>query len=289
MVFDVTNATVLTSVLLTGIALFPWQPDSFAALQQEYASADLSGISILLCVGNKADRAACSDAACQDPRSDASGRPLSAPVAGPRGTALDWCLEKGVEYVDASALDSSFDQGLSVDGDQQGLARIRGALAAHMWPNMLLKGRGRGTGTNDGGEVGAGGAHRPSPLSAARVGPLLMETRLMEHAEETPELLSTHEFTAAEHASSNGGAEEHHMGAEDVASSPHMPRDCVNGDNEEEGSPGAAVEDLEKLMQEMAGMRAQLAGLPDDERRGKAASIAMRMARLLNLDDDDIG
>eukprot|EP00850_Spirogloea_muscicola_P019775 SM000199S05402 [mRNA] locus=s199:22371:23813:- [translate_table: standard] len=272
MVFDVTN------------------PDSFAALQQEYLSADLSGITILLCVGNKADKAACSDeAACQDFLGDALGKPLSAPAAGPRATALDWCLEKGVEYVDASALDSSFDRGLSVDGDQQGLARIRGALAAHSWPNMYLKDRGRDTGTNDGGEMGAGGAHWSSPPAAVSFGPHVMETRLMEHAERSPELLSTHEFTAAEHASSNGGAEEHHMRAMDVASSPHMPRDCVTGDNEGEGSPRTAVEDLEKLMQEMAGMRAQLAGLPDDERRGKAASIAMRMARLLNLDDDDIG
>ncbi len=29
--------------------------------------------------------------------------------------------------------------GLSVDGDLQGIARIEGALSAHMWPGLVMK------------------------------------------------------------------------------------------------------------------------------------------------------
>eukprot|EP00897_Mesotaenium_endlicherianum_P006071 jgi/Mesen1/5492/ME000276S04621 len=66
----------------------------------------------------------------------------SAELEQRRRAYASWCADNGIEFVEACALNEAFDRALSTGGDQQGVARIRGALAAHMWPGLEMKPRG---------------------------------------------------------------------------------------------------------------------------------------------------
>ncbi|CAK9857970.1 unnamed protein product [Sphagnum jensenii] len=147
MVFDLSNST------------------SFEELQEWVSGIELKTFDILMCVGNKADcvpshfghteyrqRLQKRGESSSDPHPEylafgidlmegsklLSGEDHESPDDR-RQSCIEWCSERGIEYIEACAVNEAFDQCLSVDGDLQGVARIEGALSAHMWPGLVKK------------------------------------------------------------------------------------------------------------------------------------------------------
>ncbi|KAJ7545405.1 hypothetical protein O6H91_09G118100 [Diphasiastrum complanatum] len=139
-------------------------PSSFAELQEWASGVDLHAFEILLCVGNKADclpdhfghseyrrRLEKHGESSSDPHPEyadfgiqrSEGASLleveQYSVDDIKGSYLDWCTENGIEYIEACAINEAFDHCMSVNGDMQGVARLQGALSAHMWPGMTVK------------------------------------------------------------------------------------------------------------------------------------------------------
>lgn len=137
---------------------------SFELLQEWAGKLELQKFEILLCVGNKADRVPGHfghseyrkrlqkvGESSSDPhpefwdygiqQSDGSSLLGSNEefIDERRRSCMEWCMEHGIEYIEACAIDEIFDKCMSIDGDSQGLNRIWGALSAHMWPGMVMK------------------------------------------------------------------------------------------------------------------------------------------------------
>ncbi|BBN06730.1 alpha- and gamma-adaptin-binding protein p34 [Marchantia polymorpha subsp. ruderalis] len=138
---------------------------SFKELQEWATKVALENFEILLCVGNKADHVPEHFAHAEyrrklqkggesssDPhpefwdfgidRSEGSsllGEESSSSAEDARRSRIEWCSERGIEYIEACAINEVFDKCMSVDGDLQGVARIHGALSAHMWPGLVMK------------------------------------------------------------------------------------------------------------------------------------------------------
>jgi hypothetical protein len=147
MVFDLSNST------------------SFEEIQEWVSGMELKTFDILMCVGNKADRVPSHFGHTEyrrrlQKRGESSSDPHpeymdfgieqtegSKLLGGEdqeslddrRHSCIEWCSERGIEYIEACAINEVFDQCLSVDGDLQGIARIEGALSAHMWPGLVMK------------------------------------------------------------------------------------------------------------------------------------------------------
>ncbi|KAL6538069.1 hypothetical protein OROGR_012057 [Orobanche gracilis] len=140
------------------------KPSSLAALKDWVSHIDTRNFDILLCIGNKVDlvpdhpvhmeykrRLMKHGESSIDPLlgssseygiSETEGSSLlrdEEPMWELKRSCLEWCLKHNIEYVEACASNAEFDKCLSVDGDSQGVERLYGALAAHMWPGMLLK------------------------------------------------------------------------------------------------------------------------------------------------------
>ena len=60
-------------------------------------------------------------------------------------------------------------------------------------------------------------------------------------------------------------------------------------DGSPEDEPGASGDDLERMLREMARVRAMGATASDSERRAMAADAAMRMMSMFGIDSDDDG
>jgi hypothetical protein len=145
--------------------LCSWQSTSFEEIQEWVSGMELKTFDILMCVGNKADRVPSHFGHIEyrrrlQKRGESSSDPHpeymdfgieqtegSKLLGGEdqeslddrRHSCIEWCSERGIEYIEACAINEVFDQCLSVDGDLQGIARIEGALSAHMWPGLVMK------------------------------------------------------------------------------------------------------------------------------------------------------
>lgn len=95
-------------------------PASFDLAQRWASAHDTSAAEVRLLVANKVDQ-----------------MPAHASAALP--AAAGWCLDQGFEYIEAAAGAPGVDASLSIDGDTQGMARVREALEAHMWPGLVRK------------------------------------------------------------------------------------------------------------------------------------------------------
>ncbi|KAL6538117.1 hypothetical protein OROGR_012105 [Orobanche gracilis] len=144
-------------------AEFDKLPSSLAALKDCVSHIETRNFDILICIGNKVDlvpdhpvhmeykrRLMKHGESSIDPLlgsseygiSETEGSSLlrdEEPMWELKRSCLEWCLKHNIEYVEACASNAEFDKCLSVDGDSQGVERLYGALAAHMWPGMLLK------------------------------------------------------------------------------------------------------------------------------------------------------
>ncbi|KAL0907460.1 hypothetical protein M5K25_021873 [Dendrobium thyrsiflorum] len=136
---------------------------SFITLKDWVTGIDIGNFQILLCIGNKADLVPGHYAHAEYRRrlqkqGELSGDPHPEfwdygisetesysllgnedPSAEIKKSCVEWCIEHNIEYIEACASNVDFDKCLSVDGDVQGVERLYGALAAHMWPGMILK------------------------------------------------------------------------------------------------------------------------------------------------------
>ncbi|EXC20596.1 Vacuolar protein sorting-associated protein 21 [Morus notabilis] len=138
-------------------------PSSLIALQDWVSHNDLQRFEILLCIGNKVDlvpghpvhseykrRLLKVEDSFADSRlefvdygiSETEGSSFlgnEEPSLEIRRSCLEWCAENNIEFIESCACNAAFDKCLSADGDSQGVERLFGALAAHMWPGMILK------------------------------------------------------------------------------------------------------------------------------------------------------
>lgn len=158
-------------------------------------------------------------------------------------------------HAQVSATDTAVDESL----EDQGIRRVISALHAHTWPGLRMKAlpeSSNGTHASTGvsalpnGTSGASGA--ASAARAAATGGVTAEG-------------SAHPESRQEEASSSGA---HANGAFELS------------------AEGAGADDFERLMGNVAAMRSSLQGLPDSERRARAADMAMQMLGALGLEED---
>mmetsp|Transcript_10497 Transcript_10497/g.29869 ORF Transcript_10497/g.29869 Transcript_10497/m.29869 type:complete len:327 (-) Transcript_10497:454-1434(-) len=209
---------------------------------------DLDHCETRLCILNKADLC---DASCTPWVEDLQ----------------EWCLDNMFECIQVCCVDPVVDAALA-DGseDSQGIARVVAALSAHMWSNMCMKDRNEARGTHAVSEEQATTA--PAPLlppvadaglgSDGKGGDAVQESDVRD--ENTSALCST-----ARRA------------PEDV--------NLIPDDDGEEGGDEYAA--MEALMAKLAGHREQIAHLPDEERRDRAAGFALQLMSMMGLDEDD--
>ncbi|EFJ26007.1 hypothetical protein SELMODRAFT_97900 [Selaginella moellendorffii] len=287
--------------------------------------ADLTGFEILLCVGNKADRLpqhyghveyrrrlqrlgeSSSDphpefldfgiqrnegsSLLDDEEVELAGP--APPVDEKKHSRIEWCIENGIEYIEACALDVAFDDCLSLDGDLQGVSRIRGALSAHMWPGMVMK----PTPSKAISEAQACTQGDPSSdeesdftieyelLSSVSDDEAFAAESESHHLEDQATDSSVLEAASVTGQEATADASEELAGGASGASETTLAGDDVRSSGN--GSEAYRMDEFEQLMQEMAGMRENLSMMPDAQRREIASQIAMRMASMFMDDDDD--
>mmetsp|Transcript_6411 Transcript_6411/g.15429 ORF Transcript_6411/g.15429 Transcript_6411/m.15429 type:complete len:214 (+) Transcript_6411:612-1253(+) len=168
----------------------------------------------------------------------------------------EWCVDNSFECVQVSCLDSEADRALG-DDMGEGVARVVEALEAHIWPGMRRKGRlssdsapASSRASGDGGcdaEPTRGAGEGTGPRQERGAEPALRPT-LEEEEEEEPaaRLVDT------------------------------------GGDSESDGELG----ELGKLMFSLAEHRQRLAGLSDEERRARAADLALQMLKVMEADSE---
>ncbi|KAL2633388.1 hypothetical protein R1flu_004867 [Riccia fluitans] len=332
------------------VMVFDLSKDStFKELQDWTTSIQLENFEILLCVGNKADHVPDHFAHAEyrrklqkggesssDPHPEfwdygidrSEGSSLlegeDAPAEDVRRSRIEWCAERGIEYIEACAVNEVFDKCMSVDGDLQGVARIHGALSAHMWPGLVLKDsnqrpssqpRQEGSSSDDDSdyyieyELLSNGSAEPWDGSGWE--------EQWTQAPAAQDVLTVE--TNGNTASSNGTADSHYGDSVSTASPPvgiQSPQ-IVQVENEEavtqrnrtvesanevenrarsedaensvalNAHVGSDFDEIEQLMHEMTTMRENMRNVSDHHRREMAAQLAMRMAAM--FDDDDEG
>ncbi len=170
-----------------------------------------------------------------------------------------------------SAADAALDQSL----EDQGVRRVISALHAHTWPGLQMKGQANGHSADS-----ADAAAMPSTSGHAGGPP--------GHAAEQAAGSSAAEGSLPG-AQPNGHA---HAGNEPEATGSGMQQLPGGGaasrilDGVAEQGEGADGE-FERLMGSLSSMRGQLAGLPDEERRTRAADLALQMMSAFGLEEED--
>lgn len=268
---------------------------SFRQLQSWVAAHadDLEGAGVRLAVANKADLLCCGsgEVARQDWHEE----------------AMAWCGEHLIEYVEAAAACADVDAQLRLDGEVQGVARVREALEAHMWPGLVEKpwprsgvhGGSCSTGAAEaGGAAGASGSQHEAAAGAPAA-----------DDGEAPKPACS--------SGSNGLAQVHESRAQAAADSGSVPAEESSADTSGSPSVGpseqrseqppaqqerqkssnkssrceqeleAGLDNFDAVLGQLSGARERLSKLPDAERRAAAADMALRFAAMLGVDDDD--
>lgn len=115
---------------------------SYQAALSFHKSLDEREFDIQLLVANKLDKFLVQQ---PPPQQQDNGGSTAAALARQRPAWLEdartWCYSNGFEYIEAAAGNSSVDATLQDDGEKQGVARVAAALQAHLWPDIVPKGR----------------------------------------------------------------------------------------------------------------------------------------------------
>lgn len=220
--------------------------NSFEAAQSWFEGIDTSAVEILLAVACKVDLI------YQSGQVNRSKWLL---------TAMDWCSQNCIEYIETSALCPDLDQILELDGDSLGVRRLRQALEAHMWPGLVRK-------------------SVPS-LEKDRSGYELVTDDCSNDLVDVEDdnILDGHSFASdASFGDYVGVAVDHSIS--DV--------DPIYGRSRED-----EADEFETLLIELQGARERFSGLTDVDRRAAAASLALRLAGMMgegsDADGDDDG
>lgn len=105
---------------------------SFQDVSQWAEQLPTSAGEIKLCVANKADTiAAQHTGSCEQKVELRRSSWLT--------SAIMWCADNQYEYIEASSTNNQLDQILVREEQQQGIQRIKQALEANHWPNLVMK------------------------------------------------------------------------------------------------------------------------------------------------------
>ena len=146
--------------------------------------------------------------------------------------------------------------------EDQGIQRVISALHAHTWPGLQMKAHPH---SSNGTHASANGVALPNGRAEASSAASAVHVAAAGDVTGVPEG-SSHPESAQEEASSSGAA--HANGAFELA------------------GEGAGADEFERLMGSVSAMRSSLQGLPDSERRARAADMAMQMLGALGLEED---
>eukprot|EP00163_Fabomonas_tropica_P029832 TRINITY_DN6555_c0_g1_i2.p1 TRINITY_DN6555_c0_g1~~TRINITY_DN6555_c0_g1_i2.p1 ORF type:complete len:409 (+),score=38.56 TRINITY_DN6555_c0_g1_i2:3-1229(+) len=182
----------------------------------------------------------------------------------------DWCAENMFEYIDSSRDTKTRDE----NGEKTGLSRVLEALQCHMWPDLDMHPAPRA-----GVPVTAGDSHglTTEPISTG------------ENAEQTP---GTVQNDNQESAPGDGKVTAVNAGVnpQELDGTPNpLLKPLATAQLLDAAGPEGADElsDVERTMASLAYLRGHLATLDDDDRRTKAAEVALMFANMLGLDSDD--
>uniref|UniRef100_A0A7N0TDQ2 Uncharacterized protein n=1 Tax=Kalanchoe fedtschenkoi TaxID=63787 RepID=A0A7N0TDQ2_KALFE len=302
---------------------------SFDALRKwvGVGSVDLGKFDVLLCVGNKVDLVEGHTAHVEYKRRlmkksegledlgygvvENEGRGLLQEEesgvdvgVGIEKLCVEWCVENGIEYVEACAANAEFDKCLSLDGDSQGVERLFGALSAHMWPGMVLK--------SGNGKVAEPYLPQGEEEVSDEDSEFEFDYEVLSEGSGEPWIDADEGWVSA-NGPVNGKSVDVHAGelsnghqddgsgcsGEREAPSASIPLvqeksdgeevEARDSDKDEEGDLGShfEFEDLERLMSEIGGMRDSLRLMPDFQRREMAAKLALRMASMFGGESED--
>ncbi|KAL6538071.1 hypothetical protein OROGR_012059 [Orobanche gracilis] len=286
------------------------EPSSLAALKDWVSHIETRNFDILICIGNKVDlvpdhpvhmeykrRLMKHGESSIDPLlgsseygiSETEGSSLlrdEEPMWELKRSCLEWCLKHNIEYVEACASNAEFDKCLSVDGDSQGVERLYGALAAHMWPGMLLKSGDRINEPSlpdreESSEEESDYEQEYEKLSCGSAEPLNDDVGWMSADGPERNVERDNNDTLDREGEVKSVEEEYQTSAQDIdnkeASLAAHEGDMVLELGEDKTYD---FEDLEKMMGEIGNMRNGLRLMPDFQRREMAAKLAMKMAAM---------
>ena len=180
-------------------------------------------------------------------------RPISPPVSW-----LCYRLQSiGNLCAQVSATDAAMDETL----EDQGVRRVISALHAHTWPGLQMKAPPE---SSNGVRASANGEVLPNGTAEASSAASAAHDAAIEGIAEGP-VGSSLPRSRQQDAGSSGT---HANGAFELS------------------TDGAGTDDFERLMGNVSAMRSSLQGLPDSERRARAADMAMQMLGALGLEED---
>ncbi|XP_057807524.1 uncharacterized protein LOC131022130 [Salvia miltiorrhiza] len=293
---------------------------TLVALKEWVSRTDIEKFDILLCIGNKVDLLPGHPSHVEYKRrlmklgessvnshldfsdygiSETEGSSLlgnEEPSLGFKRSCVEWCLEHNIEYVEACASNTDFDQCLSVDGDSQGVDRLYGALSAHMWPGMLLK---------SGDRINEPSLPEQEELSSEEESDYEPEYEVLSSASAEPwDDVGWKSADGPVSTSGSGRPMEKDLdtsGRESEAksireenqtstSASQLPKELdhekaavsfeADPTSELDDDKTYEIEDLEMLMAEIGNVRNGLRLMPDFQRREMAAKLAMKMAAM---------
>ncbi len=198
--------------------------------------------------------------------------------------------------VQVSAADEAADQSLLLDGDPQGVKRVLEALEAHTWPGLQLKPTHDGASSNGGPHVHAARGEDPSTSGEGSSIAAADSThrQYWARAREEDRTLGSDQEPGAP---SSGQQQDEPFDRPALSASPEEMNGAHGNQNGHNGVTEAASEDedededelddFERMLGRMSAVRQQLQGIPDDERRARAAAMAMQMMHSLELNDDE--
>eukprot|EP00252_Welwitschia_mirabilis_P002522 TRINITY_DN12488_c0_g1_i1.p1 TRINITY_DN12488_c0_g1~~TRINITY_DN12488_c0_g1_i1.p1 ORF type:complete len:420 (-),score=104.86 TRINITY_DN12488_c0_g1_i1:63-1322(-) len=307
---------------------------SFEILKEWSSGVDLQKFEIVLCVGNKADLVPGHFAHAEYRRLVQKGGESSSDphpefwdygidrqegcsllnededVSELQNACIDWCRQNNIEYVEACAVNDTFDKCLSVNGDSQGIHRIWEALAAHMWPGMVMKSPGKlpnsstSEGKEDFSEDESNYEIEYELLSngSADFDDSWVSVDSSVRCSIAPEQRDNTEFHENSNKPSNSEVKSHDVpiGSIEVKGSTSQTGSVSEAENKSATTSVAStmtnadvtsqkevsMNDLEQLMHEMAYMRENLRLMPDSHRREIAGKLAMKMAYIFADEGD---
>ena len=184
-----------------------------------------------------------------------------------------WCMQ-------VCATDAAVDQSL----EDQGVRRVIGALQAHTWPGLQMKGPANGhaavpaVSEDPGADPSVASAPATSwqpgrsDEDAAHAGTASTAERSMPEARQQQE----------------GGVVQAHAAGDAAGSGSHVSQAEPYANGHHDDDPGAHAEEavFERLMGRVSAVRGHVAGLPDGERRARAADLALQMLSAFGLGED---
>ncbi|KAL3135741.1 hypothetical protein ABBQ38_006210 [Trebouxia sp. C0009 RCD-2024] len=105
---------------------------SFQAVSQWAEQLPSSVGDVRLCVANKVDKVA-------DQCSGAGEHKAELQRSSWLDAAIIWCAENQYEYIEACSTNTQLDAGLVWEEQQQGVHRVKQALEANYWPNLMMR------------------------------------------------------------------------------------------------------------------------------------------------------